>query len=143
MVAIDSISKGIAIDHIKAGYGMKVLEYLNIDTSLNTIALIMNANSVKHGRKDVVKIENITDVDLTALGLVDHKATVNIIEDHVVIRKIKLKLPDKVTNVIKCKNSRCITSSESGIPHIFHLVDEVTKEYRCEYCDDIVKAGEL
>ncbi|GHU50320.1 aspartate carbamoyltransferase regulatory chain [Clostridia bacterium] len=142
MVVIDSISRGIVIDHIKAGSGMKVLEYLNIDTGLNTIAFIMNASSKKHGRKDVVKIENMPDIDLTVLGLVDHNATVNIIEDHVVTRKIKLEMPLKVTNVIRCKNPRCITSSENGIPHIFHLVDKSTKEYRCEYCDDIVRVGE-
>jgi aspartate carbamoyltransferase regulatory subunit len=140
-MVIDSIAKGIVIDHIKAGYGMKVLKYLNIDTSVNTVALIMNAASKKHGRKDVLKIENITDVDLTALGLVDHNATVNIIENHVIARKIKLRLPDKVTNVIMCRNPRCVTSSESGIPHVFHLVDEASEEYRCEYCDDIVRAG--
>ncbi|MDR1246013.1 MAG: aspartate carbamoyltransferase regulatory subunit [Clostridiales Family XIII bacterium] len=142
MVVINSISKGIVIDHIRAGYGMRVLEYLNIDASCNTVAFIMNAVSDKHGRKDLIKIENITDVDLTVLGLIDHNATVNIIEDHIIVRKIKLRLPETVTNVIKCKNPRCVASSESGVPHIFRLVDESTKEYRCEYCDDIVKAGE-
>jgi aspartate carbamoyltransferase regulatory subunit len=141
MVVINSIAKGIVIDHIRAGFGMKVLEYLNIDLSRNTVAFIMNAASKKHGRKDVIKLENITDVDLTALGLVDHNATVNIIEDHVIVRKIKLRLPEKVTNVIQCRNPRCVTSSEK-VPHVFHLVDEDTEEYRCAYCDDIVKAGE-
>jgi aspartate carbamoyltransferase regulatory subunit len=140
MVVINSIARGIVIDHIKAGYGMKLLEYLNIDTSVNTVALIMNAISRKHGRKDVLKIENITDIDFTALGLVDHNATVNIIEDHVISTKIKLRLPERVINVIKCRNPRCVTSSENGVPHVFHLVDESTEEYRCEYCDDIVRA---
>jgi aspartate carbamoyltransferase regulatory subunit len=142
MVVINSIARGIVIDHIRAGYGMRVLEYLNIDTGRNTVAFIMNAASGKHGRKDLIKIENITDVDLTVLGLVDHNATVNIIEDHIIVKKIKLRLPEKVTNVIRCKNPRCVTSSESGIPHVFHLVDESMKEYRCEYCDDIVRVGE-
>lgn len=141
MLKINSIKNGIVIDHIRAGHGMKVLKYLNIDTKKNTIAFIMNATSNKHGSKDVIKIENITDVDMTALGLVDHNATVNIIKNHKVAEKQKLKLPTKVTNVIKCKNPRCVTSSEPGVPHIFHLVDEKTEEYRCEYCDDIVKAG--
>jgi aspartate carbamoyltransferase regulatory subunit len=139
---INSIAKGIVIDHIKAGYGMKVLEYLDVDMSKNTIAFIMNAISQKHGRKDVIKIENLTNVDITVLGLVDHSATVNIIDDHKIVKKIKLSLPEKVTNVIKCKNPRCVTSTEHHVPHIFHLVDEETEEYRCEYCDDIVKAGE-
>jgi aspartate carbamoyltransferase regulatory subunit len=142
MVVINSIAKGIVIDHIRAGYGMRVLAYLNIDASRNTVAFIMNAVSGKYGRKDLIKIENITDVDLTVLGLIDHNATVNIIEDHIIVKKIKLRLPDTVTDVIRCKNPRCVTSSESGVPHIFRLVDEGAKEYRCEYCDDIVKAGE-
>jgi aspartate carbamoyltransferase regulatory subunit len=141
MVVINSIAKGIVIDHIKAGRGMRVLAYLNIDASRNTVAFIMNAASGKYGRKDLIKIENITDVDLTVLGLIDHNATVNIIEDHIIVEKIKLRLPETVTDVIKCKNPRCVTSSEN-VPHIFRLVDEEAKEYRCEYCDDIVKAGE-
>ncbi|MDR1572744.1 MAG: aspartate carbamoyltransferase regulatory subunit [Clostridiales Family XIII bacterium] len=141
MVVINSISKGIVIDHIRAGCGMRVLAYLNIDASRNTVAFIMNAASEKYGRKDLIKIENITDVDLAVLGLIDHNATVNIIEDHIIVKKIKLRLPETVTDVIKCKNPRCVTSSEN-VPHIFRLVDEGAKEYRCEYCDDIVKAGE-
>ncbi|MDR2089738.1 MAG: aspartate carbamoyltransferase regulatory subunit [Clostridiales Family XIII bacterium] len=142
MVVINSIAKGIVIDHIRAGNGMRVLAHLNIDTSRNTVAFIMNAASKKHGRKDLIKIENITDVDLTVLGLIDHNATVNIIEDHIIAEKIKLRLPETVTDVIKCRNPRCVASSEAGISHIFRLVDEDAKEYRCEYCDDIVKAGE-
>jgi aspartate carbamoyltransferase regulatory subunit len=141
MVVINSISNGIVIDHIRAGRGMRVLAYLDIDESRNTVAFIMNAASEKYGRKDLIKIENITDVDLTVLGLIDHNATVNIIEDHIIVKKIKLRLPETVTDVIKCKNPRCVTSSEN-VSHVFRLVDEDAKEYRCEYCDDIVKAGE-
>ena len=136
---VNSIESGIVIDHIQAGYGLKVLEYLNIDVMKNMIALIMNAESKKHTRKDIIKIEGVIDVDLTALGLLDHKATVNVIENGVIVNKINLSLPEKVTNVIKCKNPRCVTSVEPSIPHIFHLVDEELEEYSCEYCDEIVK----
>ena len=136
---VNSIERGIVIDHIRAGFGMKVLEYLNVDTTKHTVALIMNATSLKHGKKDVIKIENITDVDMTALGLLDHTATVNIIEQGRISRKIKLQLPEKVTDVLKCKNPRCVTSTEPSIPHIFHLVDPTEESYRCDYCDDIVK----
>lgn len=138
MVVINSIEKGIVIDHITAGLGMKILEYLDIDTSKNTVALIMNAVSQKHGRKDVVKIENVVDIDLAALGIIDPKATVNIIEDHIISKKIKLQLPETVTNIIKCTNPRCVTSIEAGAPHIFHLIDKENREYRCEYCDEII-----
>jgi len=138
MVVINSIVKGTVIDHITAGLGVKILEYLDIDTSKNTVAFIMNAASSKYGRKDIIKIENVIDIDLTVLGLIDPKATVNIIQDHIIIEKIKLKLPEKVTNIIKCKNPRCVTSVEVNTPHVFHLIDEKNREYSCEYCDELV-----
>ena len=93
MVVIDSIKNGIVIDHITAGLGMKLLEYLDIDTSSDTVAVIMNAVSNKYGRKDVVKIENVTDIDLAALGLIDPKATVNYIVDHVISQRSILLYP--------------------------------------------------
>ena len=138
MLNIDEIQNGIVIDHITAGTGNRILDYLKIDTKKNTIAFIMNATSKKHGRKDLIKIENVTDVDLTVLGLLDPNATVNIIENGKIVKKINLELPKTVTNVIKCKNPRCVTSVERNAPHIFHLMDAQTREYRCEYCDEIV-----
>jgi len=138
MVLVNSIEKGIVIDHISAGLGTRIFHYLGIDNSQYTVAFIMNANSRKYGRKDLIKIENVIDIDLAVLGLIDPNATVNVIENHVVTRKINLELPTKVTGVIRCKNPRCVTSTESNVPHIFHLVDAEKREYRCEYCDDIV-----
>lgn len=140
MLIINSIEKGIVIDHITRGLGAKILSYLDIDTDKYTIAFIMNAESKKHGKKDVIKIKDVTetDIDLTNLGLIDPTATVNVIENHNVIRKIKLSLPKTIENVIKCKNPRCVTSVERNAVHVFHLIDEETQEYRCEYCDDIV-----
>ena len=135
---VNSIERGIVIDHITAGTGNRILDYLKIDTKKNTVAFIMNATSKKHGRKDLIKIENVTDVDLTVLGLLDPNATVNIIENGQIVKKINLELPTTVTNVIRCKNPRCVTSVERNAPHIFHLLDAQTREYRCEYCDEIV-----
>lgn len=135
---VNSIERGIVIDHITAGTGNRILDYLEIDTKKNTVAFIMNATSKKHGRKDLIKIENVTDVDLTVLGLLDPNATVNIIENGKIVKKINLALPQTVTNVIKCKNPRCVTSVERNAPHIFHLMNAQTREYRCEYCDEIV-----
>ena len=135
---VNSIERGIVIDHITAGTGNRILDYLKIDTKKNTVAFIMNATSKKHGRKDLIKIENVTDVDLTVLGLLDPNATVNIIENGKIVKKINLALPQTVTNVIRCKNPRCVTSVERNAPHIFHLRNAQTREYRCEYCDEIV-----
>ncbi|WP_312091990.1 aspartate carbamoyltransferase regulatory subunit [Aminipila sp.] len=135
---VNSIEKGIVIDHITAGLGAKILEYLDIDLSNNTVAFIMNACSKKHGKKDIVKIQNVIDVDLAVLGLIEPNATVNVIENGEIVRKISLQMPETVTNVIRCKNPRCVTSVEVNAPHIFHLIDADNREYRCEYCDEIV-----
>ena len=136
---VNSIENGIVIDHIKAGQGLKILSHLGIDTRTDTVALIMNAPSQKLGRKDIIKLENLLDVDITALGLLDCGATVSYIEQGTLARKVKLALPDRVVDVIRCKNPRCVTSAEPGLEHIFLLVDKDSQEYRCEYCDDIVK----
>jgi aspartate carbamoyltransferase regulatory subunit len=140
MVLVNSIAKGIVIDHVSAGCGIKIINYLGIDKADYTVAFIMNASSKKYGKKDIIKIENVIDVDLAALGLIDPQATVNIIENHVITQKINLKLPEKVVNIIKCKNPRCVTSVERNAPQLFHLVDRENREYRCDYCDDIVDA---
>ena len=140
---IDSIGSGIVIDHVRAGFGLKVVEYLGIDTESQTVAVIMNAVSKKHGRKDIVKIENPTgaDIDFKALGLVAPGATVSVIKHHKLESKTQHPLPGRVKNVIRCKNPRCVTSIEA-VPHIFHKVNE-TGMYRCEYCDHIVTPNEL
>lgn len=137
---VNSIEKGIVIDHITAGVGNRIIDLLDLDLSAHTVAFIMNATSGKHGKKDILKIENVSaeDVKLEILGLIEPNATVNVIENGQIVKKIALTVPEKVTNIIKCKNPRCVTSIESGIPHIFHLVDAEKGEYRCEYCDEIV-----
>lgn len=137
MLNINSISKGIVIDHIKPGWGLKIFEYLKLDTANFTVALIMNATSKKLGRKDIIKIENEIDIDLAALGFIDPNITVNIIENEVITEKINLSLPDKVKDIIKCKNPRCVTSEERDIQHRFVLVDRNMGIYKCEYCDQI------
>ena len=121
MLSINSISKGIVIDHIQAGHGIQIFEYLNLREADYTVALIMNAQSDKMGRKDMIKIENEIDLDLSALGFIDPNITVNVIKDEKIERKINLSLPEVVEGVIKCKNPRCITSVERNIPHKFVL----------------------
>lgn len=137
MLRINSITKGIVIDHIKPGYGMKIYEYLKLDEAKFTVALIMYAQSKKHGRKDMIKIENVIDIDLTMLGFIDSNMTVNIIEDEVISEKINLSLPDRVEGIIECKNPRCVTSEERDITHRFVLIDKGKEIYKCEYCDHI------
>ncbi|MEG0371600.1 MAG: aspartate carbamoyltransferase regulatory subunit, partial [Clostridium sp.] len=104
---------------------------------------IMNAESGKKGMKDIIKIENVIDLDFTMLGLMDPNLTVNIIENEVIKEKINLKLPEKVENIIKCKNPRCVTSIEREINHVFTLVNEKKAEYKCIYCDEIYTVSEV
>ncbi|WFA08148.1 aspartate carbamoyltransferase regulatory subunit [Tissierella sp. Yu-01] len=137
MLNITSISKGLVIDHIKPGLGLKIFKYLKLDEADFTVALIINAISEKHGRKDIIKIENKIDIDLAMLGFLDPNITVNIIEDEVIIDKINLTLPDTVENIIECKNPRCITAEERDITHKFVLINRDKGLYKCQYCDQI------
>jgi len=136
MIEIKGINNGIVIDHIRAGFGIKVLNSLHIDTEHGSVALIMNVASQKRGRKDMIKLENVENVDVNVLGLIDHSATVTHIKDEKIVDKVKLTFPQTVTNVLMCKNPRCVTSIEA-VPHVFHLVDN-TGRYRCEYCDNLI-----
>jgi len=104
---------------------------------------VLNASSPSLGRKDIIKIDNDIDINLDILGLIDPNITVSIIKDEKVFKKKKLKLPEKVENVILCKNPRCITSTEKYMPHIFHLENPEERTYRCEYCDEIQSAGDF
>ena len=134
---IDSIQTGIVIDHITAGRAMRLYELLGLGSLDCSVAIIQNAVSKKMGRKDIIKVEgDILDrIDLNVLGYIDHNITVNIIRDNRIVEKRKLSLPKKITNVIRCKNPRCITSIEQGLPHVFYLADEGKELYRCMYCE--------
>lgn len=142
MLNINSIERGIVIDHIKPGYGIIIFKYLKLDKADFTVALIMNAVSQKYDRKDIIKIENEIDIDLTMLGFIDANMTVNIIEDEKISQKINLSLPDRVEGIMECKNPRCITSNERAITHKFVLIDEEDGTYKCEYCDQIYSLEE-
>lgn len=141
MINIAEIRNGLVIDHIAAGTGWKVFEWLGLDKANFTTALIMNASSQKSGKKDIIKIDNIINIDYSVLGFIDPNITVNVIQDGQIARKIKMSLPEKVEGVIKCKNPRCITMTEHYFPQEFHLVDAAKKTYRCVFCDTLVKAG--
>ena len=143
MLNIEKIRNGIVIDHIKSGQGIRIFNWLGLDKSPYTVAFVVNATSRNMGRKDIIKIDNTININFDLLGLIDPSITVNIIEDEKVTEKIQLKLPEKVENVIICKNPRCITSTEKYVPHIFHLSNKEKRTYRCEYCDDIRFAGDF
>ncbi|MBO4384927.1 MAG: aspartate carbamoyltransferase regulatory subunit [Clostridia bacterium] len=132
---IDSINNGVVIDHITAGSGMKLYELLGLGDLDCSVAIIKNAVSRKKGRKDIIKIDAEIPVNLDIIGYVDPGATVNIIKDGKLVEKRVLTLPDKLVNVLKCKNPRCITSCEQELDHVFKLTDKEHKVYRCVYCE--------
>ena len=132
---IDSIKNGIVIDHIAAGKGMQLYYLLGLDDLDCSVALIKNVASKKIGRKDIIKVDADIPLNLDVIGFVDPDATVNIIKDSRVVEKKTIPMPLTVTNVIKCKNPRCITSVEQDLPHVFQLTDKENKVYRCLYCE--------
>ena len=136
--SIDSIENGIIIDHIQVGNGMKIYDLLNLDALDCPVVLIRNARSTQFGRKDMIKIEGKIDLDLDLLGYVDHHVTVCVIKNGEIGEKQKLTLPKRLTNVIRCKNPRCICTIEEGIDHVFELTPN--KTYRCIYCENPAKA---
>ena len=132
---IDSIKNGIVIDHIKAGQGMKIYDFLDLDKLDCSVAIIKNAASSKMGKKDIIKIDSDLTVDLNALGYIDPNITINVIRNSERVSKYHPELPNTITNIIRCKNPRCITSTEQELPHIFKLIDREKDEYRCIYCE--------
>ena len=132
---IDAIRNGIVIDHIKAGMGMRLYDLLHLDKLDVSVAIIKNVSSRKMGKKDIIKIDDLIDIDLTVLGYIDPGITVNVVKDGQIVEKLHLSLPEEIVNVVRCKNPRCITSVESDLDHVFRLVDREKKLYRCIYCE--------
>jgi len=138
MLNIDSIENGIVIDHITAGRSMRVYDLLELDKLDTCVAIIKNAKSEKFGKKDIIKIEGVTDIDLDVLGFIDDRATVCIIRDGKLMEKKRPTLPQKLVNIVTCKNPRCITSVEK-VDQVFYLCDEKAHRYRCRYCEQEYK----
>ena len=137
MLNVGRIEEGFVLDHIKAGKAMTIYHDLKLDELDCCVAIIKNARSNKMGKKDIIKVECSVDMlDLDILGFIDHNITVNVIEDGEIIAKKELSLPRQITNVIKCKNPRCITSVEQQLDHVFILTDPEKEVYRCKYCEE-------
>ena len=136
---IDSIRNGIVIDHIQAKKGMEIYDALNLSELDCSVAIITNARSKKMGRKDIIKIDKNIDLDLDILGYIDPNITINIIKDDLRIEKYHVKLPREITDIVKCKNPRCITSIENELKQVFILTDEEKRAYRCKYCETLLQ----
>lgn len=137
MLNVGAISEGFVLDHIQAGKSMSIYRHLRLNELDCCVAIIKNARSSKMGKKDIIKVECPIDcLDLNILGFIDHNITVNIIQDEKIVSKKELTLPRQITNVIQCRNPRCITSIEQELDHVFLLTDEKKEIYRCQYCEE-------
>lgn len=143
MLNIGGLNQGVVIDHIKAGGAMKIYDYLNLEKLDCSVAIIKNAKSNKMGKKDIIKIEGPLMIDLDILGIIDPNMTINVIENDKIVEKRTLRLPDYVTNIIRCKNPRCITSVEQGLEHRFKLTDKENQVYRCVYCESKFRGSDM
>ena len=132
---IDSIQNGVVLDHIQAGKSMEIYKYLHLDQLDCSVAIIKNARSGHMERKDIIKIDSPVELDLHVLGYIDPNITVNIIRNGELVEKKHLELPEKLVNVLHCKNPRCITVSETQLDAIFKLSNRDRRIYRCAYCD--------
>lgn len=132
---IDSIRNGYVIDHIKAGTCMKIYKFLALEKLECSVAILKNVPSGKSGKKDIIKIDELIELNLEVLGYLDPGITVNVVKDGEIIEKLKLKLPAEINGVITCKNPRCITSVEQELPQRFKLTDAENGVYRCIYCE--------
>ena len=135
MMRIDKIKEGVVLDHIVAGNAIAIYQNLHLGELGCTVAIITNADSALMGKKDIIKIEAHRDLDLDALGYLDAGITVNIIENHEIVDKKTLELPERIKDIIKCKNPRCITATEANLVHEFVLTDREKGIYRCLYCE--------
>ncbi len=136
---IGQIKDGIVLDHITAEKSMEIYAALELDKLDCQVAIIKNADSKKYGKKDIIKIDKAIDVDLDVLGYLDERVTVNVIKDGKLHKRERLEAPKEIRNVIKCKNPRCITTTEQELPHVFKLTDREKKTYRCIYCESMGK----
>lgn len=134
-MTVNPINDGIVLDHITAGNAMKIYEALKLDELDCQVAIIKNCPSKKMGKKDILKINNVIDINFDVLGYIDPGITVNFIKDAKIYDRLHLELPEKITGIIKCKNPRCITSTEQDLPHVFRLTNRDKGIYRCIYCE--------
>ena len=139
MLNIGGLNEGIVLDHIHAGGAMEIYNYLNLEKLDCSVAIIKNAKSNKMGRKDIIKIDQLIDIDFNMLAVLEPNLTINYIKNGERVEKKQLNLPEKIYGIIKCKNPRCITSIEQELPHRFRLANREKAIYRCEYCEQSFK----
>ena len=142
MIEITSIKNGIVIDHIRAGLGMQIYKLLDLKDIKNEVAIILNASSTRYGRKDILKIADNMKINLDAVSILDPTATINIIENEKVVKKLELELPEKAVDILTCQNPKCVSTSEREVQSEFILINKEEKTYKCAYCGHIYDVEE-
>ena len=132
---VDAIRDGIVIDHIAAGSGMKLYRLLGLEQLDVPVAMMTRVPSRKLGRKDIIKIDADVPVNMDVIGYVDPRATVNLIRDGRLAEKRRIGLPERLVNVLRCRNPRCVSTCEQELEQVFVLSSAEKREYRCLYCE--------
>lgn len=134
---IDSIKNGIVLDHITAGKSLEVYKALDQINQIVALLLLKTLNLIKWVKR-YFKIDEEFALDFDVLGYLDPNITVCIIKDGKLVEKKNCNFL-KIINVERCKNPRCITSTEQGLDHVFYLANEEKRIYRCLYCETKVE----
>lgn len=140
------IKDGTVIDHIEGGKALMVLRAMNITgREGNVITVALNVPSSKHGKKDIIKVENrfLEKSETDKLALIAPRATINIIKDYKLVEKRKIQLPESIVGIFKCPNLKCITNSGEEIRSTIDVIDKEKVVLRCRYCGRTLSIDEL
>jgi len=140
-IHITPIREGTAIDHLRPGTALKILEVLNLHDV--PVTATMNVESRKMGRKDIIFIDGkkLNEKELDKVALIGKGGTLNEIKNEKIAVKKELAYPDRVEGIIKCINPKCITNTEP-IPTKFSVSSEPLSA-TCYYCQTRMKGNEI
>ncbi len=147
-LVVRKIERGTVIDHIPVGQALNVIKILGVGGEKHTVAVVMNVASKKYGRKDIVKVEGkeLSTVEVNRIALVAPEATINVIQDYKVVRKNRVKLPERIQGIVRCTNPSCITNKpREPVTPTFRVLSRSPLLLLCEYCgsrisqEDVVK----
>ncbi len=144
---VRKIREGTVIDHIPAGRALAVLRILGITGREGyRVALVMNVESKKLGKKDIVKVENrmLSPKETNLIALIAPTATINIVRDYRVVEKRQVVLPDEITGLLKCKNPTCITRKHGEpIKTRFRVISRHPIRLKCVYCGEVLEEDDI
>jgi aspartate carbamoyltransferase regulatory subunit len=132
------IRNGTVIDHIAGGQALNVLKILGISgTTEASVSVVMNVESKKEGKKDIVKVEDreLKEEEVNRIALIAPHATINIIRDYKVVEKRHVDLPDEIVGVVRCQNPSCISNTKEPIESRMLVKAKNPVLLRCLYCE--------